>query len=324
MTPGGMDALLADSLEIGLVVLDAEARIVFTNRWFNRHGDFTADQTRGRPLLQLIPEAGDTRLEHAIEHATRHRLPSLLSPALHGTLLPLYRTPQERQSGQRMQQMIHVLPLREVRADATCLIQICDVTANISRERLLRQQSETLRRNSTQDALTGVANRRRFDEVLADEFRKARLKHSPLALLLVDLDLFSTYNTQHGRAQGDRILADTAGILRDAIRPLGDLVARYAGDKFALILPGISATETSHLAERLRRQIAGQGWPHPTSSIAPHLTVSIGAATMHPGDDGDTHTLLSSADVALYQAKHDGRNRSILFSPIDGSFMTCS
>jgi len=324
MSPGSMDAMIVDSLEVGIVVLDADARIVYANRWFERHSGFTAGQAIGQPLLQLIPEAGNTRLEHAIEHATRHHLPSLLSPALHGTLLPLYPTAQERQRGQRMQQMIHVLPLRGEPDNGACLIQISDVTANISRERLLRQQSETLRRNTTQDTLTGVANRRKFDETLASEFHKARLKHSSLALLIVDLDLFSAYNGLYGRERGDAMLAQVAGELRDAARPVGDLVARYAGDEFALILPGMSESETSQLAERLRQQIAKQGWPHAASSIAPQLTISIGAATMHPGDEGDTHTLLSSADVALYQAKHDGRNRAILFSPVDGSFKLCA
>lgn len=324
MIPGGMDAMIVDSLAIGIIVLDSDARILHTNRWFNRHSGLAGEQTAGQALLQLIPEAGNTRLEHAIEHAIRHHLPSVLSPALHGSLLPLYLTPQEQQRGQRMQQLIHVLPLSGAPDDAACLIQISDVTANISRERLLRQQSETLRRNSTQDNLTGVANRRKFDETLAGEFHKARLKHSPLALLIVDLDLFSAYNNLYGREHGDAILTQVAKELRDTVRPVGDLVARYAGDEFALILPGMGEGETSLLAERLRQQIAGKCWTNAASDIAPHLTISIGAATMHPGEGTDIHTLLSSADVALYQAKHEGRNRAVLFSPLDGSFRICS
>lgn len=324
MTPGSMESIIADSLEVGIVVLDKHGHIVFANRWFARHSGFSASETIGQAWQELIPEAGNTRLEHAIEHATRHHLPSLLSPALHGSLLPLYPTAEDRQRGQRMQQMIHVLPLRGEPGSGACLIQISDVTANISRERLLRQQSETLRRNTTQDSLTGVANRSKFDASLSAEFHKAKIKHSPLALLIVDLDLFSAYNSFYGRDRGDEILAQLATELLDAIRPVGDLVARYAGDEFAIILPGISEDETSLLAESLRTRIAAHGWPHAGSSIAPHLTVSIGAATMHPGEDTDTHTLLSSADVALYQAKHDGRNRAVLFSPIDGSFTVCT
>lgn len=324
MMPGSLDAMIMDTLEVGIVVLDSNACILHANRWFSRHSGWSAEEVIGQPILQLIPEAKNTRLEHAIEHATRHRLPSLLSPALHGSLLPLYQTPQERQRGQRMHQMTHVLPLRNEHSTAACLIQISDVTANISRERLLRQQSETLRRNTTQDSLTGAANRRKFDDTLAEEFHKARLKHTPLALLIVDLDRFSAYNSLHGREEGDALLTKVAGQLHDAVRSIGDLVARYAGDKFALILPGMDERETSQLAEHLRQRIASQAWPHAGSNIAAHLTISVGAATMHPGDDTDIHTLLSSADVALYQAKHEGCNRAVLFSPLDGNFKICS
>lgn len=324
MNAGNLDLMIIDNLEIGIVILDDAARIVHINRWFSRHSGLAIEQTLGQALLQIIPEATNTRLEHAIQHAIVHHLPSLLSPALHGSLLPLYQTPRQRQRDQRMQQMIHVMPLHAARHNAACLIQISDVTANISRERLLRQQTEVLRRNTTHDALTGVANRRKFDETLDSEFKKAQLGHSPLALLLVDLDQFSAYNQHYGRERGDAALLEIAGLLHDAVRPASDLVARYAGDKLALILPGMEEQEASRFAEALRQRIAALAIPGAAPEIAPHLTVSIGATAVRPGNDADTHTLLSSADVALYQAKHDGRNRAVMFSPNNGNFITCS
>lgn len=313
-----------DGLEIGVVILDREQRILHSNRWLTLRSGIAAGNLAGRAFAEAFADAANSRLEQAIRHAIHDRLPSLLSPALHGTLLPLYQTPEDRRREKRMQQMIHVLPLHDD-SPASCLIQISDMTANISRERLLRQQTETLRRTTTQDALTGVANRRQFDETLATEFNKSRQNQQPLGLIIVDLDLFSAYNNHYGRAQGDARLLEIAAALRDAIRPTGDLVARYGGDEFALILPGISEPQISQLAENLRLRISSLAIPNAASKQGKHLTVSIGSALMQPASEAeaDTHTLLSSADVALYQAKHDGRNRAILFSLEDGGFKLC-
>jgi len=312
-----------DTLEIGIVILDAHACVLHSNRWLARRSGLAAETLAGRRFVETFPAAQGSRLEQAIEHAIRDRLPSLLSPALHGTLLPLFQTPQDRERERRMQQMIHVIPLRDANPKAACLIQISDMTANISRERLLRQQTETLRRTTTQDALTGVANRRQFDETLAADFLKAQRNRQPLGLMIIDIDHFSAYNSHYGRDQGDARLTELAGLLKDAVRPGLDLLARYGGEEFALILPELSEGEISHLAETLRLRVATQAIANAASKIAPHLTVSIGCAVMQPDGETDIHTLLSSADVALYQAKHDGRNRAIYFSPDDGSFKRC-
>jgi diguanylate cyclase (GGDEF)-like protein len=313
-----------DSLEVGVIILDSEQRILHSNRWLALRSGIAAEKMLGRSFAEAFADVANSRLEQAIRHATHDRLPSLLSPALHGTLLPLYQTPEDRRREKRMQQMIHVLPLHDD-SPASCLIQISDMTANISRERLLRQQTETLRRSTTQDALTGVANRRQFDETLATEFNKARQNHQPLGLIMVDLDLFTAYNTHYGRAQGDARLLEVADALQDAIRPTVDLVARYGGDEFALILPGISQRQICQLAENLRLRITSLAIPNAANKLGKYLTVSIGSTVMLPAGEAeaDTHTLLSSADVALYQAKHDGRNRAIHFSLEDGGFKLC-
>ncbi|UCV15501.1 GGDEF domain-containing protein [Quatrionicoccus australiensis] len=312
-----------DTLEVGVVILDAHACVLHSNRWLARRSGLAAEALLGRPFVETFPAARGSRLEQAIEHAIRDRLPSLLSPALHGTLLPLYQTPQDRDRERRMQQMIHVMPLRDADPKAACLIQISDMTANISRERLLRQQSETLRRATTQDALTGVANRRQFDETLAAEFLKAQRSKQSLGLMIIDIDHFSAYNGHYSRDQGDARLSELARLLKETVRPGIDLLSRYGGDEFAFILPELSESDIVHLAETLRLRVATLAIAHVASSVAAHLTVSIGCAVMLPDGETDIHTLLSSADVALYQAKHDGRNRAIYFSPDDGSFKRC-
>jgi diguanylate cyclase (GGDEF)-like protein len=327
MTPENLNCsslcTVIESLEVGVIVLDDQQRITHWNRWLAARSNTDGGGIRGQKLSDIFSEVSGSRLADALVHAIKDGLPSLLSPALHGTLLPLYRNAQDRRLNRRMQQLVHVIPLGERRGPAACLIQISDVSANISREKLLRQQAENLRRTTAEDTLTGLPNRKRFDEALANLFRKAQKNRTPLALMMVDIDHFSDYNLHYGRDLGDGCLVDIAKVCRNAIRPIGDLAARYGGEEFALILPGVTEAEACQLAEKIRLQVCASNIPNEVSRIARYLTVSIGVAVMSPDGESDTHTLVSSADVALYQAKHEGRNRAIYFSLDDGRFKTC-
>lgn len=322
----GMTSLATaiDRLEVGIILLDAESRILGINRWLVRHAGQPDECARGHRLDEVFPAAGGSRLAQAVDHAIRDNLPSLLSPALHGTLLPLFRTPDDRRQQRRMHQMIHVMPLTDAAQPAACLIQISDMSPNISRERLLRRQTESLRRSTTHDLLTGVANRRRFDETLSFEFQQAQADRKWLALIIVDLDFFAEFNARHGRPSGDQALVDIARTLKANMRQPGDLLARYNGAEFALILPGMGESETCQLAATLRREVCQLAIANEAAPESKLLTASIGAAAIMPGPDADTHTLLSSAEMALYQARHEGRNRAIHFSAEEGSFRHCA
>lgn len=311
---------IIDSLEIGVIVLDAELRIVQWNRWLVERFGRTSEVAPNGALFDILPEIAGTRLERAIAHALHDRMPSLLSPALNGTLLPLYQSREDAQRDRRMQQMIHVLPL----PDGGCLVQISDVTATVSRERVLRQQAESLRHKASCDALTGVLNRRKFDELYALEFAKAARMQQPLAVVIADIDHFSAYNQLYGREQGDLVLHDVAVAMQAALRPVGDVLARYGGEEFALVLPGMDERAARHFAENLRLRVRTLQIANHSVQAGKVLTISLGVAVMIPDGSADTHTLLSSADVALYQAKHDGRDRAIYFSVEEGSFHDCA
>lgn len=311
---------IIDTLEIGVIVLDAEQRVVQWNRWLAERIGRTSEVAANSVLLDILPEIGGTRLERAIAHALRDRMPSLLSPALNGTLLPLYQSREDAQRDRRMQQMIHVLPL----PDGGCLVQISDVTATVSRERVLRQQADSLRHKASCDALTGIFNRRKFDELYALEFAKAAQKKHPLAVIIADIDHFSAYNQLYGRQQGDLVLHDIAVAMQDVMRPASDVLARYGGEEFALVLAGLDEKAARHFAENLRLRIRTLKIANESVLPGKVLTISLGVAVMIPDGSADTHTLLSSADVALYQAKHEGRDRAVYFSVDEGSFHDCA
>lgn len=311
---------IIDTLEVGVIVLDAEQRIIQWNRWLAARIGRSSQLATNQALLDVLPEIAGTRLERAVGHALNDRMPSLLSPALNGTLLPLFQSKDDQQHDRRMQQMIHVLPL----PDGGCLIQISDVTATVSRERILRQQAVSLRHNASCDALTGIYKRRKFDELFALEFAKAERKQQPLAVIIADIDHFSAYNQLYGREQGDLVLRDIAAALQAAIKPAGDVLARYGGEEFALVLPGMDDNGARHFAENLRLRVNALKIANESVLAGKVLTISLGVAVMVPDGSADTHTLLSSADVALYQAKHEGRDRAVYFSVDEGSFHDCA
>lgn len=173
----------------------------------------------------------------------------------------------------------------------------------------LQAANEQLAALSSTDALTGLANRRRFDEVWAAEWQRAARMGLPLALALIDVDHFKAYNDHYGHQAGDVCLRQVAALLAAEVRRSGELVARYGGEEFVLVLPGATATEARVVAERIRSVVQAQGMPHEHSPVAPLVTVSIGVASGLVQRAEQAEALLKEADVALYLAKDQGRNR---------------
>jgi diguanylate cyclase (GGDEF)-like protein len=166
-----------------------------------------------------------------------------------------------------------------------------------------------LQRLSRVDALTGVYNRRHFDEYLAQVWQRARHDGQNLAIIMVDVDHFKRYNDHYGHPAGDACLVNIGKAMQDVLRRPGDLVARLGGEEFAAILPSANADVAQAAAERLRLAIRALQIPHAASSTAPIVTASVGVASVQAAPDMAPQTLLAAADAALYQAKHNGRDR---------------
>lgn len=162
---------------------------------------------------------------------------------------------------------------------------------------------------ATTDALTGLCNRRRLDELLDLEWRRAMRTGSPIALLMIDADNFKSYNDLFGHQAGDAALAAIAHCIRGNVRRASDISARYGGEEFSVLLPDTTLAGAAVIAERIRESVAAlradpQGRPDGTP------TVSIGAASLVPRQGLEPCDLVKAADTALYQAKHNGRNRT--------------
>ncbi len=162
------------------------------------------------------------------------------------------------------------------------------------------------------DGLTQVANRRRFDEYLLQEWKRATREQQPLALILCDVDYFKQYNDTYGHLAGDECLIKVAQALDETVRRPGDLVARYGGEEFAIILPQTSATGAVQVADLIIQTLESLKIPHRTSLISSNLTVSMGIASLIPSLDSSFQVVIEVTDQALYQAKREGRNRYIV------------
>ncbi len=163
---------------------------------------------------------------------------------------------------------------------------------------------------SMSDGLTGIGNRRCFDQRLAADWERMARERRPLALLLVDADHFKALNDASGHLYGDECLRELARLCT-RIAGDDDLVARFGGEEIIVMLPGYDLDAARALAERLRLRISDAGMVHPDSPVAAHLTVSIGVAAMQPEAGIPPERLIAAADRALYAAKAGGRNRVV-------------
>ena len=164
------------------------------------------------------------------------------------------------------------------------------------------------------DGLTGVGNRRAFDEKLRTLWLQAQQGQSPLSLIMLDVDTFKRYNDNLGHQAGDECLRRVAAAMSRAARST-DVCARYGGEEFALLLPGADAAKAQTVAARVHAEVAREQLPHPASPVSTFVTVSLGVSCISPlpGQEGESHTLVRQTDAALYEVKATGRNRTCVY-----------
>lgn len=182
------------------------------------------------------------------------------------------------------------------------------VLARVNTHLELKRKTDLLENLSYLDGLTGIANRRRFDDVLKAEWNRARRKASLLSIIMIDIDYFKSFNDTYGHHRGDECLKELAGVLSGCLRRSPDFVARYGGEEFAAILPETDLAHVVAIAETIRKSVEDLDIEHSGSPLR-RVTASFGVASMAPTPASSTATLLEAADQALYRAKSNGRNQ---------------
>jgi two-component system chemotaxis family response regulator WspR len=179
-------------------------------------------------------------------------------------------------------------------------------------QRELLEANFELQRLMNVDGLTGINNRRRFDEYATVEWRRAEREQLPFALLLADVDSFKAYNDTYGHLAGDDALKRIAEVVRSSCKRPADLPARFGGEEFALVLPGTDASGITHIAETFRRAVFDLAIPHRQSAVSDRVTISVGGTVCVPQEGDALIDCIHRADRALYEAKSGGRNRIAL------------
>ncbi|HEY9897930.1 MAG TPA: diguanylate cyclase [Pantanalinema sp.] len=214
--------------------------------------------------------------------------------------------------------------LRDLRRQKSELLEMtCSLAASnqllerrvLERTEELQAASEKYRQLADSDGLSGIPNRRIFDEFLNREWSRCAHQGTPLSLIMLDIDFFKDFNDTYGHQAGDDCLRQVARALEGQARRPSDLVARYGGEEFGVILSDTDAAGAERIAERLREQIEGLAIPHAGSRNAPCVTMSLGVATLVPSPGTGPSQVVARADQALYQAKQEGRNRVCVLQP---------
>ena len=182
------------------------------------------------------------------------------------------------------------------------------------RSQKLASEHDHFQKMSLVDGLTGVGNRRAFDEKLRALWQQAQQAQKPLALIMLDVDTFKRYNDSLGHQAGDECLRRVAAAMSRAARST-DVCARYGGEEFALLLPGADTATAQSVAARVHAEVAREQLPHPASPVSTFVTVSLGVSSLTPppGQNAESNTLVRQTDTALYEAKAAGRNHTRVF-----------
>ncbi len=301
----GFAGQLMEMLAIPVFVLDTEARVMIWNHACERLTGVSAEEIigtgehRGVFYQDPRPTLADLVIQDRADEV-RHICPRQARPQAASGLSAEAWCDMPR-AGRRRYLAADACPIFDDQGRMTAVVE---TLRDLTDEKMAQIALEQL---ATRDGLTGLANRRCFDDTLRAEWARAQRQQQPLSLLMVDVDNFKAYNDAHGHLGGDECLKRIATAVASEMRA-NDLVARYGGEEFAVILPNQSLKGAAIVAERIRCRVEQLEVPNFLAPVQ-HVTVSIGAATALPSPDTNASQLVAIADAALYRAKHMGRNR---------------
>ncbi len=297
-----------DNVLESIVTIDRHGIIQSVNQPTAQMFGYDLDELIGQNVKMLMPEPHRSAHDQYIENYRSTRIAKIMGAGREvegrhkdGTVFPLELGVTEISNGD---QTLYVGVLRDITERKH------NEAALLRARTELQRANEKLLEQARTDALTGIANRRHFDETLELEMRRAsRAGYASLSLILCDIDHFKLYNDTHGHIAGDKCLQQVAMAIKSIFRRAGDLVARYGGEEFAVIMPATDAENAALLAEDLRQAVWDQAIPHATSRTADRLTLSVGVATLASDQPATPQQFSRYADEALYAAKANGRNR---------------
>lgn len=287
---------ILDSVDAGIAFVDAEKRYQFVNRFYEVRFNQSRENMLGKYVWEVVGSKTYAAVEGHIDRALKGEPQSFefeitylngQSAYLKSCLTPAFNTHK---------QIIGYY------------LFVFDITERHHLEQSLQAANAELEQLVALDSLTQVANRRKFDEYLEQEWRRSIRSQQPLSLIMFDIDSFKRYNDYYGHQAGDVCLVKIAQAVQATVQRAADLVARYGGEEFAVILPDTSLLGAIVITEQIQQVIRALEIPHACSDASPIVSISLGITSLVPTINGSSKQLIASADRALYVAKQQGRN----------------
>jgi two-component system, cell cycle response regulator len=287
---------ILNSIDAGIAFVDAERRYQFVNRFYEIRFNRSQESILGKYVWDVIGAETYAALKDYIDRVLQGEPQSFdfginylngESAYLNSCLTPAYNNAQ---------QIIGYY------------LFVFDITVRRRLEQSLQAANAELEQLATLDGLTQVANRRKFDDYLEQEWQRSIRSQQPLSLIMFDIDSFKRYNDYYGHQTGDTCLIEIARSVQATVHRATDLVARYGGEEFAVILPNTSLAGAIAIAQQVRQAIKALAIPHAYSDVSAFISVSLGIASLVPTPKASPKQLIAHADRALYRAKQQGRD----------------
>jgi diguanylate cyclase (GGDEF)-like protein len=292
---------ILDTVNIGLLVLDRDLKVTYWNRWMEAHSGIASDRIIGSRLFEFFPSLENPRFLRNCKSVLAFGNFSFFSQKLHGFLFPFPPDTSFQSRFDHMQQSCTMGPLRNAENHIIGLyLTVQDVTELASYEHRLIEMN-------MKDGLTGVYNRRCFEQRLTEEFERAKRYSSKFSIIMFDIDFFKSVNDNYGHQCGDAVLKSVSGRIASMIRKT-DFVARYGGEEFCCLLPETDLSSALILAERFRETVAALDSVFQNQVVK--VSISLGVAEMKK-EYLYPEAIVEKADEALYAAKRSGRNRVV-------------
>jgi diguanylate cyclase (GGDEF)-like protein/PAS domain S-box-containing protein len=286
--------IMLDSISNGIVEFDQNKRIIYANPAALNFFSMSAELMLGSNISQLFQTDADDWLSSMFNSSTRD-----------GEL------PDQHVKISIQERVLNVNVVPSGYSQDTQVIIMEDITVRETAKKKLIEANNKLEVLARIDGLTNVSNRRHFDDLLPQEWGRLRREKGELALILCDVDYFKPYNDTYGHLAGDQCLRSIARAINSSLQRPSDVVARYGGDEFAIILPNTSLEGALHLAQEIHGHINKLKIKHEKSQVSDNVTVTIGACSGFPDDALPEDKFIWLADEALYEAKSKGRNYAV-------------
>ncbi|KJU81585.1 PAS/PAC sensor-containing diguanylate cyclase [Candidatus Magnetobacterium bavaricum] len=294
-----------DVVNIGLVILDSDFKVVYWNRWMQLHSELSASEIVGMSIFDFYPHLNTARFLRSLKAVIKLGNNVFFTQRPHKYLFPFKPVGSFSVNFDHMRQNCIMGPLRnEQEGKVYAFITVQDVTAQVAHEQTLLELNIT-------DPLTGTYNRRYLETRLSEEFSRYMRTSKPFSLIMLDIDFFKKVNDTYGHTCGDIILKATASMCLSQLREI-DVIARYGGEEFCCVMVETELDGATVVAERLRQSV--MELENNFNNQVVKVTISLGVAQMQE-DIYSPVVLLEKADNALYEAKRTGRNRVVTTPP---------